>query len=107
MFGRVPKNARVWVEKENCGFVSQDAHALTGFMHSQDACQREPGRGRTASRPAATPVLAPFLGTRPNISESHSEISTRVPFLYYSAPPPQHRSAIVIVTPQTRGDTRR
>ena len=23
---------------------------------------------------------APFLGTRPNISESHSEISTRVPF---------------------------
>ena len=23
---------------------------------------------------------APFLGTRPNISDSHSEISTRVPF---------------------------
>ena len=23
---------------------------------------------------------APFLGTRPNISETHSEISTRVPF---------------------------
>ena len=23
---------------------------------------------------------APFLGTRPNISESHSEISIRVPF---------------------------
>ena len=25
-------------------------------------------------------IAAPFLGTRPNISESHSEISTRVPF---------------------------
>ena len=27
-----------------------------------------------------TKDAAPFLGTRPNISESHSEISTRVPF---------------------------
>ena len=29
---------------------------------------------------------AAFLGTRPNISESHSEISTRVPFCIVAGP---------------------
>ena len=30
----------------------------------------------------------PFLGTRPNMSESHSETSTRVPFCIASQPTP-------------------
>ena len=33
---------------------------------------------------------AAFLGTRPNISESHSEISTRVPFCIARRPATAH-----------------
>ena len=35
---------------------------------------------------------APFLRTRPNISESHSEISTRVPVCIAVRPPPRTRT---------------
>ena len=38
--------------------------------------------------PSSPQYSAPFLGTRPNISESHGEISNRVPFCIATHPPP-------------------
>ena len=37
--------------------------------------------------------VAAFLGTRPNMSESHSEISTRVPFCIEECTPTQWRTS--------------
>ena len=71
----------VLAEQQSSGGRERDALAAKATQSTEAVKQLEAERARPVNAPGITKGYSPpFLGTRPNISESHSEISTRVPF---------------------------